>query len=121
MTQQELLAAAGRLSKAAPSRAQTLELVSQERFFSTVLLMVVIPLLCFSLTLVLGETRTLWRYVPTKGAGHGRLQHVGDDNLPLGSLLMKRLAGRDSRHPYFDVDDDEDAASEQTDVSDTDT
>ena len=66
MTQQELLAAAGRLSKAAPTRAQTLELVSQERFFSTVLLMVVIPLLCFSLTLVLGETRTLWRYVPTK-------------------------------------------------------
>ena len=63
----------------------------------------------------------MWRYVPTKGAGHCRLQHVGDDNLPLGSLLMKRLAGRDSRHPYFDVDDDEDAASEQTDVSDTDT
>ena len=120
MTQAELLAAAGRV-KATPTRAQTLELVSQERFFSTVLLMVVIPLLCFSLTLVLGETRTLWRYVPTKGAGHGRLQPVGDDNLPLGSLLMKRLAGRDSRHPYFDVDDDEDAASEQTDVSDTDT
>ena len=78
----EVLTARNKRSARAPS--DTVEMVSQESFLTTIMLMVLIPLLCFGATLVYGEERTLYQYVPSAQAGtYGDLKLEGEASAAL--------------------------------------
>ena len=77
-----VLTARNKRSARAPS--DNVEMVSQERFLTTIMLMVLIPLLCFGATLVYGEERTLYQYVPSAQAGtYGDLKLEGEASATL--------------------------------------